>query len=520
MRKVREALSSRRASTAPSAAGKPDEFEGGLRQGPSSFAALTGGHDVRHIASQGASMPRHAALAQRAATQLEACTVRASDGRVFTKAAPKLYPHQWSWDAAFIAMGIARLDAVRAAHELESVMSGQWKNGKVPHITYNPDVPEGAYFPDAARWDCKAVAPGNARADAPDTSGIMQPPVHAIAALETWKAAQTQGPAAIAEVKRALTTLYPKLIAWHRYLLNERDPERSGLVTLFHPWESGTDNSPRWDEALNRITVDSALLPTYERADLKHADASERPTQSDYDRYLWLVELYKSAGYDDAKVYGEPMIDGKPYPFLIKDVFLSALLVEANEALAQLSDVVGGAPEDKRQLESWAARGRAGLETRWDDEFSGTTDFDVRAGNSVRVRTVANFAPLIAGKLGADRLSKQLELFSSRYFCGNEALVRKLPPSTSPLDAAYQPKKYWRGPNWPIVNWIFARALESSGATNERRALVSESLAALDAHGLYEYAHPETGEPLGSREQSWTSAFVLATVDERALPQR
>src|SRR5829696_5294063 len=32
----------------------------------------------------------------------------------WTRAAPELYPHQWSWDSAFIAIGLAHLDTRRA----------------------------------------------------------------------------------------------------------------------------------------------------------------------------------------------------------------------------------------------------------------------------------------------------------------------------------------------------------------------------------------------------------------------
>ena len=51
--------------------------------------------------------------------------------------------------------------------------------------------------------------------------------------------------------------LFPRLRAWHRYLASERDPDGSGLLVIYHPWESGTDNSPRWDTALGRL--DEAL---------------------------------------------------------------------------------------------------------------------------------------------------------------------------------------------------------------------------------------------------------------------
>jgi len=38
-----------------------------------------------------------------------------NDMEGWTRAAPSLYPHQWSWDSAFIAVGLAHLDTRRAA---------------------------------------------------------------------------------------------------------------------------------------------------------------------------------------------------------------------------------------------------------------------------------------------------------------------------------------------------------------------------------------------------------------------
>src|SRR5215218_7689490 len=56
----------------------------------------------------------------------------------WTKPAPSLYPHQWSWDSAFIALGLAHVDNRRATDELETLFTGQWSTGKVPHIVFNP----------------------------------------------------------------------------------------------------------------------------------------------------------------------------------------------------------------------------------------------------------------------------------------------------------------------------------------------------------------------------------------------
>ncbi len=78
-------------------------------------------------------------LAERAAAVL-----RGNDLGGWTKAAPRLYPHQWSWDSAFIAIGWAHLDVHRAAEELRTLFEAQWATGMVPHIVFNPAVPPGA----------------------------------------------------------------------------------------------------------------------------------------------------------------------------------------------------------------------------------------------------------------------------------------------------------------------------------------------------------------------------------------
>ncbi len=57
------------------------------------------------------------------------------------------YPHQWGWDAAYIALGWSWLDERRAAHELETLLGGQWRDGRIPHIVFDPAFEEGAYFP-------------------------------------------------------------------------------------------------------------------------------------------------------------------------------------------------------------------------------------------------------------------------------------------------------------------------------------------------------------------------------------
>jgi len=433
-----------------------------------------------------------------------AAVLRSNDAGSWTKASPHLYPHQWSWDSAFNAIGWAHLDVRRAMAELEGLFAAQWSTGMVPHIVFRagPDEP---YFPGPEWWDC-AIAPA-APAPPVQTTGICQPPVHALALQRIWQLTpEPQRP----EIRGRLQALFPRLVKWHRYLATQRDPEASGLVTVYHPWE-GTDNSPRWDHALARIKV---VKPRpFTRLDTQQVrDPSQRPTDWDYDRYLWLVGLLRKYRYDDAEIY-------RRYPFLIKDVFFSSVLVAANTALLDLADVAGASDGDRRQLARWLDRGREGLAGCFDTESGLCLDYDVRNEEHIRLRTFAGFAPLFAGTAEAGqragtaeagRREAQLRLLDSRDFCGDPRLRWRLLPSTSPAEPAFEPRNYWRGPVWPVIDWLLWHSLRLLGYSERADELRRDSLVQIAAAGDFaEYFEPFTGEPLGSPQQSWTAAVTL-----------
>ena len=426
-----------------------------------------------------------------------AAVLHGNDAGGWTKASPLLYPHQWSWDSAFIAIGWAHLDVRRAMTELEQLFAAQWSTGMVPHIVFRAG--QGArYFPGPEWWDCAAVTPA-ARGLPAQTTGICQPPVHALAVRRIW---QLTPPPLEAEIRARIQALFPRLVHWHRYLATGRDPEASGLVTAYHPWE-GTDNSPRWDRALARI--EAPRPGPYTRLDTSElGDPAQRPTNWDYDRYLWLVELLREYRYDDEQIHGH-------YPFQIKDVFFSAVLVAANAALLDLADVAGAGDGDRAEVTGWLDRGRAGLARQFDAGSGLCADYDVRAGEQILLRTFAGFAPLFARTADAGQRAAQLRLLDSADFCGNPRLRWPLLPSTSPAErAAFEPHNYWRGPVWPVIDWLLWQSLAELGCADRAAGLRRDSLAQVTGAGEFnEYFDPFTGAPLGSPRQSWTAAVVL-----------
>ena len=425
--------------------------------------------------------------------------LKSNDLGGWTKAAPELYPHQWSWDSAFIALGLAHVDVRRAAAELDHLFTAQWSTGKIPHIVYDPDAPSGSYFPDASRWGCAELSPYAPSRGRP-ASGICQPPVHALAVAKIWDCAQGQDDEE-RWVRRWMMRAYQRLFAWHRYLATARDPEGSGLVTIYHPWESGCDNSPRWDLIMGRLIVGE--MPAYTRFDLEYVgDPTQRPSDDEYDYYLWLVEQLKLARYDERLIYAS-------HPFLVKDVFFSALFAIANDALLRIGRVVDAPNDEMALVRLWAERARRGVHGRWDPMTGLAVDFDLRLEMPLRSATVAGFAPLIAGGLSEERTESIVDVFDSDIFLGHPDLHRPLPVSTSPDDPGFRPRSYWRGPTWPVVTWLLWSALMESGWKEKAGALRLQTLRQVAANGFSEYFEPFTGEALGAHYQSWTAAVVL-----------
>jgi glycogen debranching enzyme len=425
--------------------------------------------------------------------------LRGNDRGVLTVASPHLYPHMWSWDAAFIAIGLARLSTGRALTELETLMAAQWRNGMVPHIVFTEG--EAAYEPGPDRWSCRALSPDAPKG--PATSGLIQPPVHGVAVRRILDAARCADAAERRDVAERIRGLWPSLLSWHRYLATQRDPDGRGLVTIYHGWESGLDNSPRWDEPYAAVMPGPRFVP-FRRADLHAlgdgtASAAQRPTDADYAKYQWLIEELRQARYDDARAR-------RTLSFQVADVFVGAIFAAANEELATVGDELGLPGVD--ELIGYADRFRRGV-VGTADERGFAADLDLRAGTTLRTDTIAGFAPLLCGGLDPARQRTLLTTLTSPEWCGNPGFVYALPPSTSPASPAFDPMKYWRGPQWPPVTWLLIWGLERCGEQEVAHGLREAALDQL-ADGLFaEYYQPFTGEPLGARSQSWTAAVAL-----------
>ncbi|GAB3705047.1 glucosylglycerate hydrolase [Mariniluteicoccus flavus] len=413
------------------------------------------------------------------------------------KAGPSLYPHQWSWDAAFISIGLAHASVPRAVRELETVLAGQWTTGMLPHIIFS-DRP--GYFPDFEAW-------GTASADAlPDgvmSSGICQPPVHALAAEQILRIAQARGGEDQRVAEDFIRGAIERFSRWHTWLTTARGHD--DVVVIHHGWESGMDNSPRWDAAYAQ--VDTSRRLDFVRKDLDHADASERPSDEEYQRYMTLIEQMKGVVFDD-----DALRDA--VQFRVTDGFLSAILVLASEALARLADEFDqpGVAAAERER---AARVRAGVLALVDPETGLCRDYDARHGAWLSTETMGGFAAVLMG--GDDPATqRQWDLLLGPQWCGHPEMAYALPPSVALDSPELKPREYWRGPVWPVMNWLFSHAADLAGRRDVALRWRELGLDQLRDLAFGEYYEPRTGDPLGSPQQSWTA---MAAIDWLSHPR-
>ncbi|UCH66137.1 MAG: hypothetical protein JSW63_03115 [Ignavibacterium sp.] len=408
----------------------------------------------------------------------------------FTKPSSKLYPHQWNWDSAFIAIGLSHIDEELAQQEILSLLSGQWGNGMIPHIVYSDS--SANYLPDENFWDSKKIknSPKNI-----STSGITQPPVLSFAALKVCENSKDKN-----NSKKFLKEIYPKLISYQRFLNEDRNLTGDDLICVLHPWESGLDNSPRWDKSLQNIQIKNYYRVN--RVDDKFIPKHQRPTDKDYQLYFFIAEKLKEQDYK--------IKDYLSLPVVMQDVMFNALAILSLESLITISEFI---EEDSSQLIYWKNKLSNAINTKlWDEKNKRFYDWDVISNRAIDNLTLANCIPLILNSLSQKQIDSIVShLKKNGDFWKEDGFPLSAIPLSSP---EFNPKNYWRGPVWINMNWLLIQGLEKHGFSELVTELSNETIRLVLESGFYEYFDPIIGEGCGSDNFSWTAALIIDLINK------
>jgi len=388
-----------------------------------------------------------------------------------------LYPFQWNWDSCLTAIGQAHSNEARAWQEIATLFAHQWDDGLVPHIIFHKE--DEGYFPGPDVWQTNRPTP---------TSGITQPPVAGFAVKRLFDRAQDRD-MALTQARQLL----PKIHAWHEWFYTARDPQKTGLVALIHPWESGRDNSVDWDDALAAVSIDH-LVP-FERRDTQHANPDHRPTQAQYERYIALVQRFRDHKWDNSVLH-------EVSPFRIVDPGFNGILLRSVQDIADLADHLGET-EIANTSRARLAAGLKAMESLWDEAKGQYVCYDRVAQRPIDSASIggllAAFAPLPQNRLSALAHTIQKLNEKTQYFI----------TSHDPKDPRFDAKRYWRGPLWLIVNYMISDGLARGGEQDLANRIEADSLKLIAEQGFAEYYDPMTGEPCGGKQFTWTAAMVI-----------
>ncbi len=403
----------------------------------------------------------------------------------FTIPSPRLYPFQWNWDSGFIALGNVYNNPERAIAEMETLFSGQWSNGFLPHIIFHNAEKYDSYFPSADYWNSSVskFAPKDLK-----TSGITQPAVHGF----VLEALLDKGVDPI-----RIKVLVEKAIKYHEYLYEQREYSDTGLVAIWHNWESGMDNSPWWDPILERIDENLLSGIKLKRKDTKEVADSEstRPKDLDYKRYIYLVDKLRGNSY--TKVPPD-------YSFQILDPVFNSILIKSNRSLIALGKKFD---TDTSFIETKTSKAIENFDAfLWDEENALYFPFDILTSTQTKVHCSGAYIPIFAQIPSERKIEKMLETWNTP-----NGIIPF--PSCFPTENGYESKNYWRGPVWVNMNWMIWKGLLSYGRLVQAHYVKEQTIEMVKKYGIKEYFDPSmdtsSTSGLGGEDFSWTAALIL-----------
>lgn len=141
------------------------------------------------------------------------------------------YVGLWLWDSALHALAYRHIDPVLARNQIRSMLAHQLPNGMVPDAIFDDGVVSSINHPI--------------------TGEVTKPPILAWAVLKLHETDPDIN---------FLFEVYVPLVRLNAWWFSMNDDDGDGLAQYNHPYSSGLDDSPLWDQGM---PVESPDLNTY-----------------------------------------------------------------------------------------------------------------------------------------------------------------------------------------------------------------------------------------------------------------
>ncbi len=141
------------------------------------------------------------------------------------------YVGVWQWDAYFHALAYRHVDMKLAKDQLRVILDHQREDGMIPDAVHDEGAVTHLTFPVDA--------------------DVTKPP---LLAWSAWKLYETE------HDREFLDEIYEPMVRWNTWWFEKNDLDGNGLCEYQHPYSSGLDDNPLWDDGM---PVESPDLNTY-----------------------------------------------------------------------------------------------------------------------------------------------------------------------------------------------------------------------------------------------------------------
>lgn len=408
--------------------------------------------------------------------------------------APGLYPHQWLWDSCFIAIGQRHYDITRAQQELRSILRGQWHNGMIPNMILTRDF-IGKQSASFWQSDLSALSP-----DDYATSGITQPPMLAEAVIKIGEMLPKQD--CLIWYKR----MYPAILAFHKWLYKERDFDKSGLISLVHPWESGLDNTPPWMSEIHSYgmplwiklveltKLDKLLI--FLRNDRKLALPGERLSTIDG---LLLYSMQRKLRRSHYQINANK----NPTNIAIIDINFNSIFIRANHHLQTIAKTINK-PLPKN-LQKQISLSEKSFNNLWDPYTNQFYSKNTMTQKLIKVSSIGTLLALYAGCISKEQAKSLVSLLDSKHLFNTSYPIPSVPINSN----WYNERQYWQGPTWINTNWLIIDGLKRYGFKSEASQIANQTIDLVKKSGCFEYFSAKNGSAAGAKHFSWTAALTI-----------
>jgi glycogen debranching enzyme len=284
-----------------------------------------------------------------------------------------------------------------------------------------------------------------------------------------------------------LERLLPRFERAIEFLTKVRDLYKTGLPSIIHPWESGTDSSPAYDQIIK----------------LDYSNPLGGPQRMLL--YPAMFTRHKKLGYDLSRI-------ADANEFIVEDMNVIAITIRAVISVSRLFEQVG----DKAKAAQYKKQAQAMTETiekiHWDNSAGlFWSRYDLKDPKFAKRTTCASLLPLMSEHLSKDKAERLVEdhFHNPQEFWLPYLVNFNAKDEIDKEKIYWEDKLLWRGYCiWTNMNWMMCEGLLVHGYRDLARELTRRTAKMIRNQGFWEYYDCRTGQGKNAHPFNWPGVVL------------